>query len=429
MAQEVTQNKTAELVFPGERLTVEAIQRQISFSGMRALDWVKEQDLFEQGDIYCGEFSSTFRCAEACPGCPDSVLILARDIKAGLVNAKEDKASKEEMLQRLDLLADLGVKHVMMIGGTIDKEQELGNQVNHALDKGLAVSWFTDGILLTTEKNGEPDVLFRHHLQSGWLSLVSTHLSMDYPSEVNFLADNVSLPAKKGRVGEFAADGEQSRRFKSQYGVRAAKNLVDAGVARVFINMTVSSHNADQLKPIYEQVKRLQDYAFAQGSLTQVLMTFSPWIWRPHQARGDSLEDCQAGSGLQMESAARFGDVLGQIMELEYQRIAAGRPRLLANSSGFTNFFVDQNYREAVVNQVLPYPGGRPEMIQVLPNGDVKMDPMFWGPELGAVNNPFGYRDRDPRFAHNPFFQFQPEGKTWFPNLVALPIGVGGING
>lgn len=428
MAPETVASKL-KLAFPEERIAVEAVQKQIKFSGTQALDWAKETDIFKDGDIYCGEFSSTFRCSEACPGCPDSVLILARNIQAGLADAKEDRAPREVMLQRLDLLADLGVKHIMMIGGTIDRERELGNQVNHALDKGLVVSWFTDGILLTESNSGGFDVLFRHHLAAGWLEKVSTHLSMDYVSDGDFLARSLVLPEKKGRVGEFAADGEQSRRFKSQYGARAAKNLVDAGVARVFINITVSSHNVDQLLPIYEQVKKLQEYALASNSPTQALMTFSPWIWRPHQARGDDLQDCQASSGLQTESAARFGDDLGQILELEHQRIATNQPRLLANSAGFINFFVDPRNREAVVNQSLPYLNGRPEMIQIMPNGDVKVDPMFWGPELIAVNNIFGYRDRDPRPDHNAFTQFQPQNRPWFPNLIALPIGVGGING
>ncbi|MDZ7587576.1 MAG: radical SAM protein [Patescibacteria group bacterium] len=418
-----------KLAFPGERVAVKAIQGKINFSGTQALDWVKETDIFKDGDIYCAEFSPTFRCSEACPGCPDSVLILARNIKAGLVPAQEDRATPEQMLKRVDLLADLGVKHVMMIGGTIDREPELVHQVDQALEKDLIVSWFTDGILLTEQNDGGPNELFRHHLGNGWLSRISTHLSMDYVSETNFLEETCKLPSKGGRLTQFAIDGEQSRRFKSQYGARAAKNLIDAKVARVFINMTVSSHNVDQFLAIYDQVKTLQNYALDSGSLTQVLMTFSPWTWRPHQARGDDLQDCQTSSGLQVESAARFSDALGQILELEYERIDAGKSRLLANSSGFINFFVDSQYRELVVKQELLYPGGRPEMIQVMPNGDVKMDPMFWGPELVSVNNIFGYRDRDPRPDHNPFVQFQPQNKPWFPNLVALPVDVGGING
>ncbi len=421
MASETATTKF-KLAFPEERAAVKAIQEKINFSGTQALDWAREQNLFNNGDISCAEFSPTFRCSEACPGCPDSVLILARNIRQGLVPAQEDRATPEQMLERINLLPKLGVKHVMMIGGTIDREPELANQVNHALGKGLVVSWFTDGILLTEQNDGSPNELFRQHLSKGWLSRVYTHLSMDYVSEADFLKA-CKLPSKAGRLTQFAVDGEQSRRFKSQYGARAAKNLVDAGVARVFINMTVSSRNADQLLPIYDQVKILQDYALDSGSPTHVLMTFSPWTWRPHQARGDALQDCQATSGLQTESAARPSDALDKILELEYQRIETNKPRLLANSSGFINFFADPRNREAVVSQTLPYLNGRPEMIQIMPNGDVKMDPMFWGPELPAVNNIFGYRDRDPRFKHNPFVQFQPQNRPWFPNLVALPVG------
>lgn len=428
MAAERTTSKI-KLAFSGERVAVEAIQKQTNFYGTQALDWGRETGLYNEGDIYCGEFSPTLRCSEACPGCPDSVLILTRDIKAGLADAVEDRATPEQMLKRIDLLAELGVRHVMMIGGTIDKDPRLGDQVTHALETGLLVSWFTDGILLTQENDGKPDVLFLHHLKAGWLSRVSTHLSMDYPAEGDFLADALKLPQKKGRVGEFAADGEQSRRFKSQYGARAAKNLVDAGVARVFVNMTVSSHNVDQFQPIYEQTKKLQEYAQAIDSPTQVLMTFSPWTWRPHQARGDNLMDCQSSSGLQTETAAYLSVVLGQIVESEYKRIEAGKSRLLANSSGFSNFFIESQYRKSVVNQELSYSDGKPEIIQVMPNGDVKMDPMFWGPELGVVNNIFGYRDRDPRPSHNPFVRFQPKDKPWFPNFVALPAGAGGANG
>jgi len=421
-----TANPKFRLAFPEERIAVEAVQKQIKFSGTQALDWASEAGLFQEGDIYVAEFSSTFNCSESCPGCPDA-LMFNEDDKP--IISFEEKAPREKMRQRLDLLADLGVKHVMMIGGTIDMEPGLGDQVSHALEKGMLVSWFTDGILLTDQKEGSPNKLLGQHLSAGWLQKVSTHLSMDYPTEVDFLDETCELTPKGARFKSFKLDREKSREFKSQYGARAAKNLIDTGVARVVINMTVSSKNADQLLRIYDQVAALQNYAITQGSLTQVLMTFSPWIWRPHQARGDDLQDCQASSGLQTESAERFSDALGQILELEYERIDAGKSRLLANSSGFINFFVDPRNREAVVNQTLSYPGGKPEIIQVMPNGDIKMDPMFWGPELVAVNNIFGYRDRDPRPDHNPFTQFQPENKPWFPNLVALPVGVGGING
>lgn len=410
-----------KLRFPQERAKVKKIQEKLSFKRIEALNWAKKNSLFEKGDCWSGEISPTFRCPQACPGCPDSILILMRKIKEGIVSAKEDKTTVKIMKSRIKCLVDEGVKHFMFIGGTIDSVPELGDELEYTMDLSdqVIVSWFTDGIPQTVEETGEPTELFKKNLKAGWLSKVTTHLSTDYPYIKDLFSDKVWLPHKQGKTQEFKMDGEYSRKFKSQYGAICAKNLIRHKVNRVYLNMTVSPRNLNQVMAIYEQAKELQKYAQRIGSSTEVLWTFSPWAWRPHQTRGDDLKDCNANLGLAIKDMPKVNKFFSKILKLEYQRINEGGKRLLATSSGFVNFFADPQFRQQVVDQELPY-SNKFEMIEILPSGDLRMDPMFWGPELPHVNNIFGYRDRDPRQNRNPFTKFQPQKKLWFPNLIAL---------
>lgn len=297
-----------------------------------------------------------------------------------------------------------------------------------SLDQAVRVSWFSDGIM-QTDNDGDPAALFKRNVESGWIQKVASHVSMDYPYAGDigsvFQDDNLpqTLPTKKGRGTQFANDPEQSRKFKSQYGLAFAVNLIREGVRRVVINTTVSTRNVDQVQAIYHQVSELQAFAEQIDSPTEVCWTFSPWIWRPHQARGDDPSQSPATLGLQLADMPAVNDVFSTILSDTHQRIAEGRPRVLANSAGFTQLLTDPSYRELVVNQDVPV-GNRPVALQVNPDALVGLDPMFQGPEIFGPGAPqlrtlFGYLDRDPRRERNIFSKYSNPDQEWFPNIVA----------
>jgi hypothetical protein len=332
------------------------------------------------------------------------------------------------MQARMELLSQIGVKHFMLIGGTIDtltvREQGVTGNVTallcrHGLDLGAKVSWFTDGIP-QLEETGQPGHLLKRNFRDGWIRQVATHLSLDYPFPRDLFAENIHLTPKVEGAKKYKKSQDASRRFKSEYGAVAARLLIENGVRRAVLNTTISPHNAGQILPIYHQVAELQAYAKKISSPTEVLWTFSPWIWRPHQARGDKQQEIPASGGLQYADMPQVNRALQAILLETYQRVHQGKPRILANSSGYTLLHALPNpeYQRIVIQQDVSYYNGRPEMYNLRPDATVTLDPMFYGPELKYVSSTFGYRDREPGKDRNPFTRFHNTYITYLPNIV-----------
>ncbi len=412
---------TETIRFPLERIRVASIQAGYTFTQDDALAWAIGSGLVKPGDVEVAEASPTLLCPEACSLCPDSSVKRREDIALGLVPETEARATPEIFKQQLELFYQMGVRHFMFIGGTVDHLPELPDLVEYtlALGKDVRVSWFTDMIAQIDEQTANASVMLQANLEHGWIQKVATHVSLDHPFEGDLFVDKPDLPMKRGRVKKFKEDAEYSRRFKSEYGVVGARRLVEAGVPRVVLNTTITPQNSEEIEAIYEQVWELQEYAEKIGSHTEVLWTFSPIIWRPHQARGDLVKDSPASGGLQYEQMPQINRAFGAILEDTYMRIASERPRILANSSGYTYMMADPRYWDVVVNQELAYEGGKPEIFNINPEGDIWIDSMFPGPELIHIHSIFGYRDRVYQKARNAFVRFQDSGREWFPNIVS----------
>ncbi len=422
-----------------ERALIEEVQKHIQFEGTQALIWGQEQGLIEQDSVIMAEISPTLRCPLNCFGCPDASSNLQRRIVRGETPRKENRAPLGLMQARMELLSQLGVTHFMLIGGTIDTltVRERGVTVDvtallcrHGLDLGAEVSWFTDGIP-QLEENGRPSHLLTRNFADGWIKQVATHLSLDYAFPQDLFAENLHLTPKVKGAKEYKETPETSRRFKSEYGAVTARRLIENGVRRIVLNTTISWLNADQILPIYQQVAELQAYAERISSPTEVLWTFSPWTWRPHQARGDAPQAIPASGGIQYADMPIMNRGLQVILLDTYQRVQQGKPRLLANSSGYTLLHALPNpeYQSIVVQQDVPYHNGRSEMYNIRPDGTVTLDPMFYGPELKYVRSTFGYRDREPRKDMNPFTRFHDKGIPYLPNIVCFNSQFKGFTG
>lgn len=409
--------QTSEQIrFPAERIAVASIQERYRFQGVDAIDWGIEHQLFAHGDIKIAEVSPSLRCSESCYLCPDSSILLQNRIDQGLEPKMEARAGPDEIKKRIKLLTELGVEHFMFIGGTIDYLPELPELFDFTLDLGRRVSWFTDMIQQLDVNTGRPSIAMTVNLNQGWLRDVATHVSVDYAYPRELLSDRPELPEKKGRIKRFREDDTYSRRFKSEYGMVGLRRLIEAGVRRVVANIMVAPNNLEEVPSIYQQVDQLQQYATENESPTEVYLTGSPAIWRPHQARGDNPNESPSSAGLQMSHMGRVNSIFGSLLDLEYKRINAGQPRLFVNSSGYLQLLSDSRYQQIVVDQGLRYM--HPEVFQVRPDGSVWLDPMFPGPELSAVCSIFGYRDRIFEKDRNPFSRFQDE-REWFPNIVS----------
>jgi hypothetical protein len=418
-----------EARFPEEVKQIAAIQAKYKFKEEEAIEWAIKKGLIRKGSVVCAEVSPTHRCPESCPGCPDSSLVLARLIKEGKATAKEDRVELDVLKKRMDLFNSLGVFHYMVIGGTVDHMPTLQPMIEHLLGYGkdIRVSWFTDGIPLTEEATGKPSALLIKFVAQKWIHKVATHISSDYPFEVGDLiqGETHELPSKVKRSLIYrGGDWEYSRWFKSHYGAMAAKNLINLKVRRVVLNTTISDMNLELVPALYQQAVDLANYAKEIGSPTEVLWTFSPWIWRPHQARGGEPKYNPPTNGIQTKNVKQMNKIMMDILMDTYKRIEKNEPRILANSSGYTSLHAidDPEYNRIAIEQDVGFPGGRPVMYKLPPNGVVRCDVMgdIYGPELRIMRSTFGYMDREPRGDMNPFTQFQLDGYEYFSNIIPL---------
>ena len=409
------------LRFPDERVKVAEIRQDYgTFLSVDALKWALNKDYLSKDSqkITASEIAPSLRCPEGCNNCPDSILEIKRRIAVGLIPKVEARARTETFKYMMDDFYNLGIRHWMFVGGTLDHLPEIGELINHGLSQEeTKVSWFSDGIP-QTNPDGSPSNLMQTALEDGWMKKVANHVSWDYPyGYANIIPHGNILPLKQGRGLKFEDDPEYSRVFKTHYGTIFALNLINADARRVVLNITVSPGNLRLIPQLYAQADLLQQHAIENGKKTEVGLTFSPSIWRPHQARGDGTLQSPASAGLEMRDMSETNEIFSMILQNEYKRIRNGHPRLLYNSSGYTNLMADPQYRQITVDQGVPYPNG-PEILNITPTADAWLDPMFAGPELEEINSTFGYRDRVFKPENNIFTQFQDPNLPWFPNMV-----------
>lgn len=415
---------------PDEAAAIDFLSRAYSFERTETVDWAMSVGLVTPGDILCVEDSPTYRCPEACAGCKDSRLVTNERIRKGELPFIEPRATLEEMNERRRYLYELGARHFMVIGGTVDGLPELPAQMDYLLGLGhdSRVSWFTDCIPQVDEHTGEPSKLMGQYLDQKWLQNVATHVSWDYPyghsykdSHLDLFDSHILLPPKKARLVRFQEDSRESRIFKSQYSAVGAMRLIEAGVRRVVGNTAISPENLALVPEIYKQAVDLSEHAHTIGSPTEVLWTFSDWQHRPYHRPDDNPTDNPPSGGIQLKDVEQMNIIFQGILDDTNKRINSGRPRILANSSGFTSLHAvaDREYNRIVIEQDIPYASARPEIYQILPDGTIWCDPMVAGPELVALRSTYGYRDRVLKRERNPFSVFDRDEQVWFPNIVS----------
>lgn len=400
--------KTIEI--PPERQEIERLQAERPNAAYHGFDAVNEAD--ELGLLRSitrhAEVSSTYKCPEDCGGCPDRVSLHRSD-------QKEKQMTLEDAEGTIDKLRELGVEYFLLIGGTIDGHSYTPKLMRYILDKGGAtdVGWFTDGIMLLNPHTGKVNPLFEKLVSEGGLLDLTTHVSADYLVDAGARGEGAILDPSI----RWESHHGGSRFYKSAFSERLARTLIEKGARRVILNTAISAHNIDQVIPVYNFVGLLQEYAREINSPTAVLFTFSPWVWRPHLARGDDPRNYDASTFLNHSHVSLLSEISRYILGDTQRRIDGNRPRIAANSSGFIAGFPD-----FAVTQDVSYINGSSEFA-VQPNGVVRIDPLFVSPKILLVaRNPYGYRDRD--LDNNPFDQYNGKiNDPIFSNLIQTTRG------
>lgn len=385
---------------PPERSAIETIQKTHSYRGWEAVEEAKDLGLLPS-DVHHAELSPTFACPEDCGGCPDRKSLHLND-------PAEDRLPDEAWLNVVDRLGDMGVEYFMLIGGTIDRQPVTPQLMKYIQDKGDGkdAGWFTDGIMLQTPHTGAPTKLLERLVGEGNMLMMTTHVSADYLVPEGTAQDGAILDPHKRWGNEYGG----SRYYKSAFGERLARRLVDLRARRVVLNTAISAHNIDQVLLIYQYASQLQEYAESISSNTVVLYTLSPWVWRPHLSRGDDPRNYDAATLLRPEHTRQLERISEALVSDTERRLAEGRPRVTANSRGYLDGLTFIG-----VSQDVPYEGGRTSELSVQPDGTVRMDPIFISARMLLVaRSPYGYRDRAR--VNNPFDRFA-KGPI-FPNLI-----------
>lgn len=388
------------IAIPPERAAIAEIQASRAYQGWEAVEEARDLGLLRPS-IDHAELSPTYSCPEDCGGCPDRISLHLDD-------PKETQIGENEWRVIIDQLQEMGVNYFLLIGGTIDRHPITPKLMTYILDKEqpVDVGWFTDGIMLQNPHTGKPTKLAERLLREGRLNELTTHVSADFLVPRGVEVDGPILDPTHRWENEFGG----SRWYKSAYGERLARSLVRSGAKRVILNTAISAHNLNQVLPVYNYVATLQDYARDIGSPTVVLHTVSPWIWRPHLARGDDPRNYDEATLLQEDHKSPLTEIVSHIVGDTYRRLDEGLPRVAGNSSGFL-----LGLPTFSISQDIPYPHGSGGLA-VQPDGTVRMDPVFVSAQmLQHAFSPYGYRDRDTQ--RNPFDEFNRDGDS-FPNLI-----------
>lgn len=387
------------IAIPQERDAIAEIQSRRTYSGWEAVEEAQEAGLLRQVTRHA-ELSPTFQCPEDCGGCPDRKSLHLDD-------PPESRIVYDEWFRIADRLKGLGVEYFMLIGGTIDRERITPALMKHllAMGDGVDFGWFTDGILLQHPKTGAPTPLATRLIQDGGMLKGTTHVSADYLVPEGVAKEGPILDSSIRWENEYGG----SRWFKSAFGERLVRKLIGVNAHRVVLNTAISAANLDQVIPVYNYAAELANYARDKGKDTVVLWTMSPWVWRPHLARGDDPRNYDARTFLRSEHNGVLEEISNYIVQDTARRISEGRSRVAGNSRGFIEGLPD-----FAIHQAVPYLHGSSEFA-VQPDGIVRIDPVFTSASaLSFAMNPYGYRDRD--IDHNPFDKYA-RGALW-PNLI-----------
>lgn len=401
-----------------DRLSAAVIERPIEYETITPLNfkqytgWEAILEAHETNmltsEVTQVEISPTLKCSEDCQGCQDRISLHLDD-------SPEIQIGIEEWKEIIDRLEAMGANYFLIIGGTVDRHHltpELMAYIS-SKDQPVDFGWFTDGIPLLNAKTGEPNERYQRLVEEGNILNGTTHVSVDYLVYDGAYKDGAILDSFQ-RWDETKGG---SRYYKSAFGLRLAKRLIQDHAKRVVINTALSARNIPDARFVYNHATALQEYAKSIDSPTVVLHTISPWVWRPHLARGDDQRNYDLNNLLRQSHQPFLNSLASYLLTDTQQRIIDGLPRVSGNSSGFIT-----GLPEFAVTQDVPYNHGV-EVLAVQPNGTVQVDPIFTSSRmLPFARNPYGYRDRV--LENNPFQQYNdvPE-ESQFLNLIQTTRG------
>lgn len=131
-----------------ERMLVEGVfEKQNPEASHESIQQIIENYYFESKQIYGACLEITYRCSERCKHCY---------VDSSCNNCIDSEINKELTLEEykmiIDELYDLGTIYLLITGGEVCLKKEFIDIVKYAIEKGMLVNIYTNGISMTDEQ-------------------------------------------------------------------------------------------------------------------------------------------------------------------------------------------------------------------------------------------------------------------------------------
>jgi len=223
------------LTAPPEREDIARLQRQSPvYTAFAAVDEARDLGLMRPR-IRQVELSPTLGCPEDCGGCPDRASL-------HLQAPREQQLPIEDWFEITEqMVTGYGAEYFLLIGGTIDRHPHTPKLMRHILDmpEPVDAGWFTDGIMLLDARNGQLTPTWEKLCAQGKLLEITTHISADYLVPQGTRSEGPVLDPEN----RWQTQSGGSRYYKSAFGLRLARLLVEKGAKRVIVNTTIQAHD------------------------------------------------------------------------------------------------------------------------------------------------------------------------------------------
>ena len=335
-------------------------------------------DIF-QYDRIAAEIYLTRTCALNCEGC---------SVPVGVRWAKEERQPVQDWMRAINALHERGLEAVKFIGGEVGTLPWLAEVAGFAVDEGMRVSIFTDGVPFLQDPEKFRAVMKETEGKVLWMT------------SVDFVPPTEEMARAAGKNEDLA------RRFKAQRGINFIKMVREAGGV-VIGHMMLHEPNMNEILAVYQAVRK-NGGIFSVGTMQKACHLYQG---RHPDAYRHALAPLHAGV---------IAEQMMRLVALEDENIKRG-VRTLANSRAHLHTTATAGIHQNIGcsdNAI-----GPPGVFALMPDGTLRGCPVIMTEQQirGCPGCAYAvFRDGDPRWSNylsrEGFYKCPPD-KDDFPSL------------
>lgn len=336
-------------------------------------------DIFLAGDRFAAECYLTRTCALDCTGC---------SVPKSMRWAKETRQEPAAWMRGIHALREWGLRALKFIGGEVGTIPWLADVAGFAIEEGIHVSIFTDGVPFLDDPPKFEAVMKETNGEVLWMT------------SVDFVPPTEEMARRRGK------EENTARRFKAQRGTRFIDMVKGAGGV-VIGHMMVHQPNVAEIGDVYAEVS-------GRGGLFSVgTMQVNAHLYQGRHP--DAYKQALTGDDEQAVI-----EQIEQLIAIEDTNVHHGH-RTIANSRAHlaTTATVGIQQNIGCSDSAI----GPPSVFAVMPDGSLRGCPVIMTqPQIEACPGCAYavFRDGDPRWAeylgNNGYYQ-TPTDREDFPSL------------